>query len=259
MPQFRNRFERGLRFFGGLGMLWAIALFPGTPEAAGFDCRQIRTVAEKIICENARLSALDEELNALYRVVRHADDVDQGALKTAQLEWLKLRDRCEDEECLARTYGARIRDLKERIAALRDGWSDSWTGIYHRTEDERFVRILHFPDGTLRFRFLDASEIAGESGEADAPGDLTGKVNMDHSTGVFRAFGCKLVFAFDEGKLYIIQDSEKGDCGFPDRTGTATGTYVRKRSGLAGLDGNASAFGDETRAENIAEADRSPE
>ena len=216
-----------------VGATMAVLLVPGWIDAAGFDCGQIRTVTEKIICGDERLSAMDEALNALYRVLRHADSVEQGGLKTKQLEWLKLRDRCEAVPCLVDAYRDRIRVFEERVAALKDGWGESLTGVYFRTDGRRFVRVLHFPDESIRFRFLESPEDSGVFGFVADGNPLTGKVSLESASGVFRERDCKLVFTVDEGKLYIIRDDEKGDCGVSEGLKDITGTYVRKRPGLA--------------------------
>jgi uncharacterized protein YecT (DUF1311 family) len=225
-----------MRFFFGIwmaGATMAVLLFPGWINAAGFDCGQIRTVTEKIICGDERLSAMDEALNALYRVLRHADSVEQGALKTEQLEWLKLRDRCEAVPCLVDAYRERIREFEVRVAALQDGWDKSLTGVYFRTDGLRVVRVLHFPDETIRFRFLNSPDDPGVFGFPADGNALTGKVDLGSASGVFRNRDCKLIFTVDEGKLYIIRDDEKGDCGVSEDLEDVTGTYVRKRPGLA--------------------------
>lgn len=227
-----------MRFFFGIwmvGVVLMVQFVPGRIDAAGFDCGQIRTVTEKIICADERLSAMDEALNALYRVLRHADSVEQGALKTEQLEWLKLRDRCEAVPCLVDAYRDRIRVFEERIAALKDGWGESLTGVYFRTDGTRFIRVLHFPDESIRFRFLESPDDSGVFGFPADGEPLTGRVSLESAFGVFRDRDCKLVFTVDEGKLYIIRDDEKGDCGLLDGEEGVTGTYVRKRPGLAGV------------------------
>lgn len=221
---------------GAVGAMMAVLFIPGRIDAAGFDCGQIRTVTEKIICGDERLAAMDEALNALYRVLRHADSVEQGALKTEQLEWLKLRDRCEAVPCILDAYRDRIRIFEERIAGLKDGWAGSLTGVYFRTDGRRFVRVLHFPDETVRFRFLDSPDDPGVFGFPADGNALTGKVDLASASGVYRDQDCKLVFTVDEGKLYIIRDDEKGGCGLSEGLEDVTGTYVRKRPGVAVLE-----------------------
>ncbi|MFP4420184.1 MAG: lysozyme inhibitor LprI family protein [Desulfococcaceae bacterium] len=232
------RVKMGL--FSGIWMVGAtvaVLLVPGWINAAGFDCGQIRTVTEKIVCGDERLSAMDEALNALYRVLRHADSVEQGALKTGQLEWLKLRDRCEAVACLVDAYRDRIREFEARVASLKDGWGQSLTGVYFRTDGLRFVRVLHFPDETIRFRFLDSPDDPGVFGFPANENALTGKVDLASASGVFRSRDCKLVFTVDEGRLHIVRDDEKGDCGLSEDWEDVAGTYVRKRPGLAVVEG----------------------
>jgi hypothetical protein len=90
-------------------------------------------------------------------------------------------------------------------------------------------------ENALLFRFLESSDDPGVFGFPEDGNPLTGKVDLASASDVFRDRDCKLVFTMDEGKLCIIRDDEKGDCGVSEDLKEVTGTYVRKRPGLAAV------------------------
>jgi len=87
---------------------------PLAAHAASIDCAKASTAIEATICEVPTLSTLDDRLNAAY----------QGALarepaeRQAQREWLaNVRDRCEDQACLAAAYMQRLHEFETRTVA----------------------------------------------------------------------------------------------------------------------------------------------
>lgn len=87
------------------GLVWA-----ATAQAASFDCAKAGTKVEKLICADAELSKLDEELNAAYKVALQK----YGQAKTTrgeQSQWIKDRDSCERKNCLKALYQARLQEL----------------------------------------------------------------------------------------------------------------------------------------------------
>ena len=85
-------------------------------QAASFDCTRATTPTEKRVCAEPRLSALDEQMAALYRQVLRQD----STAKYSQRDWLKFgRNRCLESACLVETYIA-------RISQFRDGTYRDW-------------------------------------------------------------------------------------------------------------------------------------
>jgi uncharacterized protein len=81
--------------------------------AASFDCAKASSRIEQKICANNELSALDDELAALYRQALAASPV-QADEKAAQSKWLKEhRAQCRNDSCISRAYRERIRALKD--------------------------------------------------------------------------------------------------------------------------------------------------
>jgi uncharacterized protein len=78
--------------------------------AAGFDCARASTRVEKLICGDAELSRLDEQLNAAYKDAIQ-DKTQAAPIRKAQRQWLDARNRCGNAECLRRSYLARLQAL----------------------------------------------------------------------------------------------------------------------------------------------------
>ena len=87
-------------------VLVSLALM-STAQAASFNCAKASTNIEKMICGNAELSKLDEEMNVAYNTalqnVRHA-----ASIRQAQKQWIKERNACSDEACVEHAYGRRL-------------------------------------------------------------------------------------------------------------------------------------------------------
>lgn len=94
-----------------LHVLFALVSFPMLSCAASFDCSKAGLLVEKLICTDANVSNLDEELAMTYKAASDTA-VDKNLLKTQQRDWLKQkRNKCGDVDCLVKTYQARIDEL----------------------------------------------------------------------------------------------------------------------------------------------------
>jgi len=91
---------------------------PADPAAAAtqspsFDCAKAQSEAEKLVCVDPRLAALDRQLAALYkRVQTSPDELDIAA---EQRGWIKGRDACsravDPKRCLVESYQTRLVEL----------------------------------------------------------------------------------------------------------------------------------------------------
>ncbi len=91
---------------------------PAGPAAAAtqspsFDCAKAQSEAEKLVCVDPRLAALDRQLAALYkRVQTSPDELDIAA---EQRGWIKGRDACsravDPKRCLVESYQTRLVEL----------------------------------------------------------------------------------------------------------------------------------------------------
>ena len=76
-------------------------------QAASFDCAKAQSKVEHLICGDAKLSKLDDELSTAYKTALQ-DQTKAEAVKQAQKEWLKERNACADAACVKRAYEARL-------------------------------------------------------------------------------------------------------------------------------------------------------
>jgi uncharacterized protein len=94
----------------GAAMLLA-CLMPGlSVQAASFDCGKAQTSVEHLICDNPEISKLDEEMAAKYKAVLK-DNAQAKAVRQAQRQWLKERNRCEDVACIKQIFEVRLSAL----------------------------------------------------------------------------------------------------------------------------------------------------
>jgi uncharacterized protein len=100
-------FARWLPLVAGL-------LLPGAAEAQSFNCAYARSPDEVLICEDPRLSALDELLSSLYYRARNSSfGYERARLEADQAAWLRSRRACgRDGACIASAYRARIQELR---------------------------------------------------------------------------------------------------------------------------------------------------
>lgn len=80
-------------------------------QAASFDCAKASTNVERMICGNAELSKLDDELLAAYRTALQ-DETQADFTKHTQKLWMKLRNACSDVACVKDQYTARLTMLR---------------------------------------------------------------------------------------------------------------------------------------------------
>lgn len=98
-----------------LGMMCALLITQST-EAASFDCGKAQTKVEHLICDNAEISKLDEELSVAYKAaLKNTSKVE--AIKQAQKQWMKERNGCADAACVKRAYETRLASLRPATSA----------------------------------------------------------------------------------------------------------------------------------------------
>jgi uncharacterized protein len=82
-------------------------------QAQSFNCRAAYQPDEVLICQSARLSALDQRMSSLYfRLRNQLFGSDRRALEAEQARWLRSRHGCgRDFRCIERHYERRIAQL----------------------------------------------------------------------------------------------------------------------------------------------------
>lgn len=91
-------------------IMFAGLVLATTAQAASFDCAKAGTKVEKLICADAGLSKLDEELNAAYKTALQ-DEKQADSIKQMQKQWMKERNGCADAVCVKRAYETRLLSL----------------------------------------------------------------------------------------------------------------------------------------------------
>jgi uncharacterized protein YecT (DUF1311 family) len=100
---------------------------PAPPATVGqakpsFNCRYARTRGERAVCGDAGLAALDRQMaSQYYRAVASADPGQRRILTSTRDSFLRFRDNCPSNACIAETYRGRIREI-------RDIMSGDWRG-----------------------------------------------------------------------------------------------------------------------------------
>lgn len=102
-------------------LLLAITLFSclsvaQSAQGASFACAKAQTQVEHLICDEAVLSALDNELNAAYNAALKDGKLAKG-IRQSQRQWLEWRNRCAEAACVKWAYEARILYMKD-VAVL---------------------------------------------------------------------------------------------------------------------------------------------
>jgi uncharacterized protein YecT (DUF1311 family) len=83
------------------------------PWKPSFDCRLATFKVETMICNDEKLSALDNELATMYTVVRRSMTVDdQKKLDNDESILVVKRNACSDFDCVRQMFDARISELQ---------------------------------------------------------------------------------------------------------------------------------------------------
>ena len=101
-------------FLIGLALAFSVA----SAQAQSFNCRYAKAADEVLICQDAKLAALDERLaNAYSRLQRLIPGGQRALLERDQGAWLRERRHCgRDAACIAQLYNSRIEALTVRLA-----------------------------------------------------------------------------------------------------------------------------------------------
>ena len=106
-----------------LALCWA-----ASAQAASFDCAKAGTAVEKMICTDAGISKLDDEMAVVYEKALQQNEQQAAAIRQEQKQWLKYtRNACNDVDCMREAY------LTRQVSLLA-----MWGGIvpYHQGANE---------------------------------------------------------------------------------------------------------------------------
>jgi uncharacterized protein len=104
-------------------LLGTLALMPLLASAAtpSFDCAKAHGTTEQLVCQDAGLAALDNELAALYpKALAKLSAEQQKTEKAMQRGWIKGRNECwkenDSRQCVEESYQLRITELQIKAA-----------------------------------------------------------------------------------------------------------------------------------------------
>ena len=102
----------------------ALAEVNAPPAGPSFDCGKAESTAEKLVCSDAQLAALDRETARLYALAKaKVEPVRLNELEAYQRGWIKGRDDCwkaaDERACIVDSYASRIHELRRGYANTR--------------------------------------------------------------------------------------------------------------------------------------------
>ncbi|MFM5231124.1 MliC family protein [Aeromonas media] len=158
-------------------LLGTLALMPLLACAAtpSFDCTKAHSAAEQLVCQDAGLAALDNELAALYpKALSQLSAEQQKTEKAMQRGWIKGRNGCwkesDSRQCVEESYQLRITELQIKGGQLRvpspvDYQCDGGIllSTYFYNEAKRPAAVINLSEGAQQSQLL-AFEAPSASG-----------------------------------------------------------------------------------------------
>ncbi|MGE6170541.1 MliC family protein [Aeromonas media] len=149
-------------------LLGTLALMPLLACAAtpSFDCTKAHSAAEQLVCQDAGLAALDNELAALYpKAMSQLSAEQQKTEKAMQRGWIKGRNECwkesDSRQCVEESYQLRITELQIKGGQLRvpspvdyqcDGGIRLSTYFYNKAK--RPAAVINLSEGAQQSQVL---------------------------------------------------------------------------------------------------------
>jgi uncharacterized protein len=146
---------------------------PARPTADGspsFDCAAAASEAEKLVCSDPALAALDRRLAEVHARAKAAPGADQARMTAEQRGWAKGRDDCwksvERSRCVSEAYMTRTAQLQidngettvpEAAAYECDDNSKRFTVVYYNDLDPKTAVVTWGDDQALAFPMMAAS------------------------------------------------------------------------------------------------------
>ena len=98
-----------------------VAPAPAAEIKPSFDCGKTEKNAEKMICADAGLAALDREMALVYELAHAGANATPlfGELLDSQRSWVNQRNTCFDNDCVAEITVRRIHQLRQGYADAR--------------------------------------------------------------------------------------------------------------------------------------------
>ena len=95
---------------------------PSASANPSFNCRFARTRGEIAVCNDPGLAALDRQMASQFnRALSNADGRQRQLLQRTRTRFLRFRDGCRSDDCIADTYRGRMREISDIMA---DRWRE---------------------------------------------------------------------------------------------------------------------------------------
>src|SRR5688500_16029296 len=87
---------------------------PPATANPSFNCRSARTRGEIAVCGDSGLAALDRQMAAQFNTaMAQGDSRQRSLLQRTRNDFLRYRDNCPSNACIAETYRGRIREIRD--------------------------------------------------------------------------------------------------------------------------------------------------
>jgi uncharacterized protein YecT (DUF1311 family) len=87
---------------------------PAATASPSFNCANARSSGEVAVCNDAGLAALDRRMAAQFTSAMSDANAEQRAnLQRSRDSFLRYRDGCTDNACIAETYRGRMREIRD--------------------------------------------------------------------------------------------------------------------------------------------------
>jgi uncharacterized protein len=86
--------------------------------AAGIDCNHANTSSETIICGDTKLVKLETQLSEVYSKLTKSKNTNKAQLQKTPKEWLLVRDKCVNENCMNNAYSDCVATLSSELHSL---------------------------------------------------------------------------------------------------------------------------------------------
>ena len=91
-----------------------LAPAPAPGASPSFNCVNARTSGERAVCSDAGLAALDRRMAAQFAsAIADANAEQRATLQRTRDSFLRYRDQCPDNSCIAETYRGRMREIRD--------------------------------------------------------------------------------------------------------------------------------------------------
>ena len=91
-----------------------LAPAPAPGANPSFNCANARSSGERAVCGDAGLAALDRRMAGQFAsAIADANAEQRAALQRTRDSFLRYRDQCSDNSCIAETYRGRMREIRD--------------------------------------------------------------------------------------------------------------------------------------------------